>query len=444
MTLPVFDFYYNDTYTTRIVYETKLNEKATGNEQRFPVKINAVRYFALNFNLEQVKREALEDFFVSVLGKANEFTFVWAADRGGNGKTYTCRLDIDSLKQTVIEMGYAENVTVTFYSIDKNVYTPPADINGFYSEAKYDVTTNFNTLIDKAITANQSTRTLWNNPLKRWELDFEVNQEDREALEAFFIAKRGKFKPFKWVWATDKGGDGQEYDVRFDTDELEFNVQEMGYASFKLQIKQVLPNETEDEYAKDSIIPRLLFELVISTGSIFILQNDTMEKLTYGGKDYLGAPLDVEDIKREDATEVLKVGITLSNVNQSISGLISAHGDVVTGANVNLYGVYLDTETLEIIAGMDTILLAGKANNLELTLETARINVEIDLGGYEQNCPRMTYGTNCQWQRFKDNHCQYSGTATTCDFTLTTCKRLGNVENFGGHPQIAAEAVIKA
>lgn len=443
MPLPVFNLEYNNTYSSKVSFETKLNEKTTGSEQRYPVKTYPVRYFTLNFNKGQEDREALEAFFISVLGKGGQFTFTWATTKGGNGLTYTCRLDMDEFKQTIIEMGYGEQMTLSFYAIDRNVYTPPANFD-FYYKAKYDATTRFNTLIDEAITANQSTRTLWTTPLKRWELEFEKTKANREAIESFFITKRGKFKSFKWTWDSDKGGDDVEYDVRFDIDELDMDIMELGYSTFKVPIKEVYPVSTTDPYAKDEIIPRVLFELVLSTGSIYILQNDTMELLTYGGQDYLGAPLDVESIKREDTTEVLKVGVTLSNVNQSISGIISTHGDVVTGAQVNLYGVYLDTSTNAIIAGLDTILLSGKANNLELTIDTAKINIELDLGGYEKSSPRMTYGTNCQWQKFKDVRCGYSGSASTCDFTLATCKRLGNIENFGGNPTVATESVIKA
>lgn len=435
---------YNNTYSNKISFETKLNEKATGNEQRYPIKTYPVRYWTLNFNKGQEAREDLEAFFVECMGKGNEFTFVWSTDKGGNGKTYTkCRLDIDEFKKSIIEMGYCESTQLSFYTIDRNVYTPPSAFD-FYHKATYDATTKFNTLVDSAITANQATRSLWVAPLKRWELDFEKTRENKELIEAFFIAKRGKFKSFKWTWETDKGGDGLEYDVRFDIDELDMDIMEMGYSTFKIPIKEVPLTVTSDPYAKDEIIPRILFELVLSTGSIYILQNDTMEALTYGGQDYLGAPLDVEDIKREDTTEVLKVGVTVSNVNQAISGIIAQHGDVVTGSKVNLYGVYLDTSTNAIISGMDTILLAGKANNLTLDIETAKINIELDLGGYEQSAPRMTYGTNCQWMRFKDVKCGYTGSDTTCDFTLTTCKRLGNVENYGGFVSIAAETVIKA
>lgn len=442
MTL-TFNIDYNNVYSASIEYETKLNEKATGNEQRYPVKVYPVRYFTLTFNKGQTDREALEAFFVSAMGKGNQFNFTWASAKGGNSKTYLCRFDMDEFKRTIVEMGYGQDMSLTFYAIDRNTYTPPDNFD-FYYKAQYDATTKFNTLIDEAITANQSVRTLWTTPLKSWELEFEKNQENREKIEAFFISKRGKFKSFQWTWAADKGGDGAEYTVRFDTDKLDLDIMEMGYGTFKIPIKQTLPLSTSDPYAKDEIIPRVLFELVLDTGSVYILQNDTMELLEYDGKEFLGAPLDFEDIKREDTTEVLKVGITLSNVNQQISGIISAHGDVVTGTRVNLYGVYLNTSTLEIVSGMETILLAGRANNLELTLNEAKINVELDLAGYEQTAPRMTYGTNCQWFKFKDIKCGYTGSATTCDRSASTCKRLGNIENYGGFISVASEAVIKA
>ena len=232
--------------------------------------------------------------------------------------------------------------------------------------------------------------------------------------------------------------------MRFDIDELDFNIKEMGYSDFKIPLQEVLQTTTEIEYEKDEIIPRKLLEISIESGSVRILENDTLEVLSYGGQDYIGAPLEIDNITHDNTTEVLKIGVTLSNVAQQFSGIIGTEGDIITNAKVNLYIVFLDTSTGEIISGLDEILLYGKANDIELTIEEAKFNIEIDLGGFENQVPRMHYGVSCQWIKFKDINCAYAGSVTTCDRTVTTCKRLGNIENYGGYPNLPYESVIKA
>ena len=131
-----------------------------------------------------------------MLGRGTGFTFVWSTDKGGNGKTYNnCYFDNDSFKRSIIEMGYGDQMQLEFWTIDTNTYTPPDNFD-FYYKAKYDIETQFNTLVDKAITYQNNRRSLWSTPKKRWILKFEKNRENRELIEAFFIAKRGKFKSF--------------------------------------------------------------------------------------------------------------------------------------------------------------------------------------------------------------------------------------------------------
>ena len=77
----IFNIPYNDTYSSKISFETKMNEKATGNEQRYPVKTFPVRYFTLNFNKAQEAREALEAFFVECMGQGNQFQQAQAQQR---------------------------------------------------------------------------------------------------------------------------------------------------------------------------------------------------------------------------------------------------------------------------------------------------------------------------------------------------------------------------
>lgn len=98
----------------------------------------------------------------------------------------------------------------------------------------------FNTIVDEMFTGKEQRRDLWSTPRRKWALSFEKNQIDRDAFINFFIAQKGRKNAFNWVWDSAKGGDGQTYTVRFDTDELDFSVLEMGYSTFSITLVQVV------------------------------------------------------------------------------------------------------------------------------------------------------------------------------------------------------------
>ena len=133
----------------------------------------------------------------------------------------------------------------------------------------------------------------------------------------------------------------------------------------------------------------------------------------------------------------------MSNVGLSISGIIGQRGDVITGAPAVLTLIFLDVNTNTILPDYKQVLYAGRCNNLKLDYETAAIDIETSLGGYELQAPVMKYRTSCQVRRFKDCRCKYKGKETTCDRTFARCKELGNQENFAGFPQMYNELVIK-
>ena len=106
----------------------------------------------------------------------------------------------------------------------------------------------FKTDVDGEYTAHEQRNALWSNPRRTFTLSFEKCPEDIAAVEAFFIARRGKWQAFNWVYsATDKygrptGGDGVTYTVRFDTDDFEAAIQS-GYGTFDLPIVEVVTSE---------------------------------------------------------------------------------------------------------------------------------------------------------------------------------------------------------
>ena len=108
--------------------------------------------------------------------------------------------------------------------------------------------TSFKTDVDGEYTAHEQRNALLTNPRRAWTLSFEKCPEDMAAIHAFFIARRGKWGSFYWKYdSVDKygrptGGDDVTYLVRFDTDDLEEDVQS-GYSTFDLPIVEVVTTE---------------------------------------------------------------------------------------------------------------------------------------------------------------------------------------------------------
>ncbi len=442
MDYPTFDIPYKEAYTSVIEFKTTINEKMKGREQRYPVWTYPKRTFTLKFDKNKTGRQKLEDFFIEVMGRSGKFYFVWETSKGGNGKKYLCNFDADSFEQSLKDFGFSE-CELDIVTIDDSQIEQVEQLD-FYYNAECNFTIEFYTIVDKIFTARNERKSWWDSPKRSWTLTFEKNAKVRKQLENFFIAKRGKFRSFKWVWKKELGGDGKTYNVRFDTDSLKSQIDTFGFGKLELKIKEVFPNENPmSEVEKDEIIPRKLLKIELKGGSIYILDNETLETLRYNGEDYIGAPLSFGEITKDDSTSVSKLNLQLSNVGLAISGIIGQRGDVITNAPAILTLVFLDLNTNTLIPDIKQVLYAGRCNNLKLDYENATMDIETTLGGYEIMAPAMKYRTTCQVRRFKDCRCGYTGEETSCDRTFERCKELDNHANFRGFPQMYNELVIK-
>ena len=441
--LPVFNIEYQRAYTSTIEFQTQINEKQKGREQRYPKWTYPKRTFTLKFDKNFAGRLELENFFVEVMGQAGQFHWVWDKSKGGNGKTYTCTFDSDSFRQNIKDLGYTE-CELKLITIDNEL---PEQIEklDFYYKAECENSIDFYTVIDKVFTFQNNRKSWWDKPKKSWTLIFDKTPEVRKQIEDFFIQKRGRFRAFEWTWEKERGGDGKTYNVRFDDDTLQSDIEELGYGSIQIKLKEVFASSNPlSEVEKDEIIPKKLLKIELAGGNILILDNETLDTFTYNGDAYIGAPLSHGELIRDDNSAVNKLNIELSNVALQISGIIANRGDVLNNAPAILTLVFLDLKSENIINGYQQVLYAGKCNNIELNYETAKMDIETELGGYEIQAPVMKYRTSCQVRRFKDCRCKYSGTEfTACDRTWANCEERGNTINFRGFPSIPSETVIK-
>jgi len=440
--LLTFNFEYQEAYTSKIEFDTQINEKHKGKEQRYPKWTYPKRTFTLKFDKNFSDRQALEEFVIDVMQNGGKFNWTWEESKGGNGQTYICYFEDSTFRQNIKNLGYTE-CEIALVCIDTNPITPVNSFN-FYHDAECDNSIDFYRIIDSIFTAQNNQKVWWDKPKKSWELTLEKDPETRKQIEEFFIAKRGRFRSFEWTWEKSRGGDGKTYHVRFDSDILQMDVDYLGYASFKIHLVEVFetPNPLA-ETEKDELIPRKLLKIDLPGGGINILDNETLASLEYENEEYLGAPLSHGDIIKDDNSSVSKLNISLSNVGLGISGIVGTRGDIITNAPAVLTLVFLDVNTNQLIPNTQRILYAGKCNNLTLDYENASMDIETPLGGYEKQCPVMKYRATCQVRRFKDSRCGYTGAETKCDRTFSRCKELGNHGNFRGFPTMYQESVIK-
>lgn len=437
-----FNFEYQEAYTARIEFDTQINEKQKGHEQRYPKWTYPKRVFNLKFDKNFSDRQKLEEFVINVMLSGGKFEWTWEESKGGNGKTYTCFFEDEKFKQNIKNLGYTD-CELAVVCIDDSPVVEVGNFD-FYHDSECENGIEFNRIIDSIFTAANNMKVWWDKPKRTWTLNLDKDPVTRKKIEDFFIAKRGRFRSFDWTWEKERGGDGKTYHVRFDTDTLQMDVDYLGYATFQIQLREVFPNANPLlEVEKDEIIPRKLLEIDIPDGGIRILDNETLDELRYKGQRYLGAPLSHGEITKDDNSSVSKLNITLSNVALGISGIIGNRGDVVTNSDAVLTLVFLDVNTNELITDSATVLYAGKCNNLTLDYENASMDIETPLGGYEKQCPVMKYRATCQVRRFKDCRCGYTGEETACDRTFTRCKELENQANFRGFPTMYEELVIK-
>lgn len=102
-----FNFNYNKAYTTSIEFNTIIDEKFTGKEQRRDTWTNPRRKWILEMDKNKVDREALVNFFISKKGRKQAFFWTWAIDKGGDGETYKVRFGADKLELNILELGYS-------------------------------------------------------------------------------------------------------------------------------------------------------------------------------------------------------------------------------------------------------------------------------------------------------------------------------------------------
>ena len=181
----IFDMPYKEAYTTKIEFETQINEKQKGREQRYPKWTYPKRTFTLKFDKNYSDREALEDFFINAMATGGKFWWTWEANKGGNDRQYLCSFDSESFKQNIQNFGYTD-CELSFICIDDSPIQEVEAFN-FYHKSECENSIDFYRIIDKVFTATSTQKVYYDSPKRKWTLQFEKDPETRKKIEDFFI-----------------------------------------------------------------------------------------------------------------------------------------------------------------------------------------------------------------------------------------------------------------
>lgn len=195
-----------------------------------------------------------------------------------------------------------------------------------------------------------------------------------------------------------------------------------------------LTTAQKTEIAKSTLKTRTLVTISLDSGPFRILANDSIGNIVINSNTYYARMVQTSGIETslDGTTDIMS--INAADIAQEFSGLIANNGDVLTNRDCKVEEVIFDGNTTTII-GDPVLLFDGKINKIQLTAKTFVFTIERILNNYSSLSPNMIFDVNCQW-KFKDSRCTYSGGETKCDKTLTRCKVLSNITNFGGYPSV--------
>jgi hypothetical protein len=164
---------------------------------------------------------------------------------------------------------------------------------------------------------------------------------------------------------------------------------------------------------------------------------DTCIDSNYANRIYFAADITRGSIDTSIDGQVEKCNVKISNKWQLWAAVFANCGNIMNNRPCVLLQYFLDYPNEAPI-----VLFSGVMNNIQMTASQFGWDIKRSVVDFNEDGPNYTYDVGCQWV-FKSFRCGYTGSETTCDRTLTRCLALQNVINFGGHPSVPREMVVK-
>ncbi len=203
-----------------------------------------------------------------------------------------------------------------------------------------------------------------------------------------------------------------------------------------------LSENLQFDIASDEIQMRMLVTIFLDDITFYLCANET-GNITFAGQEYTAVNIKRASIPNsaQGNSSDERIQLTLADPSATVAQYVMANGNKLNNRKCLIQEVSLShlDNPADIVTVFD-----GVMDHLRLGMGYYIVDVIRSIGTYNFKTPYMTYNPTCQWKKLGDIRCGYAGGETHCDRTVTRCKELNNIENFGGHPSIPAEMVISS
>lgn len=170
--------------------------------------------------------------------------------------------------------------------------------------------------------------------------------------------------------------------------------------------------------------------------------SDNIETV-WNGDTYTPFPFEIEEVSDSSSGEVPRVDIRVSNVTRVLERYIQDY-DYYTKQNG-----YSPVELTISVVHSAHLDLTEPETEYVFHLKQPKTNAKwatFTLGANNPFSKRFPLNrllkNRCRYKQFKNTRCGYTGTATTCNRTLTRCRELGNSDRFGGFPGVGNSPIF--
>jgi len=161
----------------------------------------------------------------------------------------------------------------------------------------------------------------------------------------------------------------------------------------------------------------ILLTLTNRDASVVVHIVNNPDDLTFNGNTFTAFPFNIDTVTESNKGELPSINLTLSNIDRVIEGYIEQDADLGSGWDVHIDIVH------------ETALNSGLA---EITYDFITIGASADAktavfscglrNPLRQQFPRLRMLPNACQNTFKSGGCNYIGTDTSCDKTLSACR----------------------
>lgn len=203
-----------------------------------------------------------------------------------------------------------------------------------------------------------------------------------------------------------------------------------------------LPAAVQTEAEQSETWPVRLFEIIGTDGSV-LRYCDADVAVYQNGKVWSPKGISYSRIRNNLEFEVDTYNVTIDNRDDAMT-VWSLQADQ-RGSRVAVFKGFLNGTTnvngqLLPVGDFALLLFYGRMASEDLDLE-ATLRVKSYIDHHRQIGPRATQEITCRF-RFGDTNCGYSGPGGPCNYTLSSCRSLGNEARFGGYPSLNTDSQL--